>query len=203
MPHTLIAVPCMPMIHTDFVSSLLTLNRPDDTSLRFRIGSLVYNARNAFAAEAISSGYDRVLFVDSDMILQPDTLTRLAAHMGPADLVSALAFTRSVPIRPVIYKPSGNDVIPYTDYPRNATFPIAAAGFGCVLIRTSLLKAVWDKFGPPFTPTSALGEDLAFCARAHDLGACMLCDSSVSVGHIGNVVFSEQQYLSQQEGDTH
>ena len=74
---TLVAIPCMDMVQTSFMKSLLRLMSVDETQISFRVSSLVYNSRNQLAAEAISQGYDRILFLDSDMVFQPDLLIRL------------------------------------------------------------------------------------------------------------------------------
>lgn len=207
----MIAIPCMGTVPTDFMTSLLALRKPPGTDISVSVASLIYDSRNAFAARAISEGYDRVLFVDSDMTFKSDMLERLARDMDgdgteskKLDYVSALFFNRQQPIRPMLYDrlqviTDGHgvtraDTHTLTDYPHDSLFTVKGTGFGCVLVSTRLLRSVWDNYGPPFMPTSCMGEDLAFCFRAGLLGVEMYCDSSVKVGHIGHVVFSEEGY---------
>lgn len=200
------------MTHTDFMISLLALKRTPDDQVSLTQNTLIYDARNIFAVRAIEGGFDRVLFIDSDMVFKPDLLERLGADMDRGlDYVSALFFSRQVPTNPLIYKaihygPTDDGFAArtehYTDYPHNQLFRVAGSGTGAVLIRTDLLRRVWEAFGPPFLPLSHLGEDLSFCKRVTDLGGEMWCDSSVKVGHIGNMVFGEEVWMRQKEAQT-
>lgn len=209
----LVAIPCMSKVDTDFMMSMLRLRRIHDTHYSTSVASLIYDSRNAFAARAITEGYDRVLFIDSDMIFEPDLLKRLSDDMDTGlDYVSGLFFTRKSPVKPMIYKTldvsKAEDGTPmavtetYTDYPRDTLFEVQGSGFGAVLIRTDLMRKVWDTYGPPFMPVPTLGEDLAFCYRARSLGAKLYCDSRVKLGHIGTVVFDETLYTPPGESRT-
>lgn len=204
---TLIALPCMDMVHTVFMKSLMGMNRVGQTGFAFSCSSLVYDARNTLAKQAVTEGYDRVLWLDSDMDFEPDLLEKLSADMDEGrELVSGLYFKRKAPIKPVIYKSLGyyknedeSGVTPvavsYEDYPKDSIFPIAACGFGGCLVSTDLIKRVGDKFGLPFSPIMGFGEDLSFCSRVTDLGVEMFCDSRVKMGHVGLGSITEEVYL--------
>ena len=203
---TLIAIPAMQTVPTKFLRSLESLRRLPDTYTSVSECTLIHDARNEFASIAIQNGFDRVLWLDSDMVFEPDTLERMSALMdaGPdMDMVCGLYFTRTLPTKPVIYKsmPENEDgfliLEQYTDYPRDALFRIEACGFGCVLTTVRLLKRAWDKYGPPFSYYRNVGEDMSFCCRVRDLGVDIWCDSSIRVGHVGHVIFSESTYLAQ------
>jgi GT2 family glycosyltransferase len=206
---TLIAVPCMDSMPTEFVKSLLYLKKDGDVQVYFRQSSLIYHSRNFISVMAMENKYDWVLWLDSDMCFEPDTLTRLQEDMANdgyngVDMVTGLYVTRKPPFKPVIYEtvapPSlGDDgvmkknVVEYIGYPKDQLFPVAGCGFGCVLTKVSLLKEVWDKFGPAFTPNNWTGEDLAFCYRVNLLGKNRIwCDSGISCGHIGQMIYDEQ-----------
>ena len=210
MAKTLIAVPCQAKVDLDFMTSMLTLERLPDTHYSFMMGSLVYDSRNSFAVNAIQHGYDRLLFIDSDMVFQPDALRRLSADMDTGlDYVSGLCFSRQPPIKPMVYKrvdikkaedgTEMQDTEHYFDYPENALFRIQGSGTGCVMISVPLIRAVWDQFGPPFMPLPTMGEDLAFCYRVNQLHVPMYCDSSVKLGHIGQAVYNEDLYKAYRE----
>ena len=204
---TLIALPCMDMVHTVFMKSLMGMNRVGQTGFAFSCSSLVYDARNTLAKQAVTEGYDRVLWLDSDMDFEPDLLEKLSSDMDEGrELVSGLSFKRKAPIKPVIYKSLGyyknedeSGVTPvavsYEDYPKDSIFPIAACGFGGCLVSTDLIKRVGDKFGLPFSPIMGFGEDLSFCSRVTDLGVEMFCDSRVKMGHVGLGSITEEVYL--------
>ena len=200
---TLIAIPCMDNVPVEFMASMLNLRKTADTYYAVNIGSLIYDSRNSFVATAIEREYDRVMWFDSDMLFQPDMLELLNADMdnNGLDYVSGLYFNRRLPTAPVIYsniefhaepnKPvrAKSDIM--RNYPKNSMFEIAGSGFGCVLIKTAMMKDVWEHFGPPFDPITHLGEDLSFCYRAKQLGYKMWCDSRAKAGHIGRFIFDE------------
>lgn len=198
---TLIAIPCMDMLPLGFVQSLLYMNKGGNPTVYFLPNSLIYDSRNMISLYAIEQGFDNVMWLDSDMMFPPDTLLRLQAHNE--DMVSGLYVKRKTPVEPVLFKtieePVRNadgklskNITMYMDFPRDSYFPVAGCGFGCVLTSTKLLKAVWDRFGPAFTPFPWAGEDISFCYRVNQMGYTIYCDSTVSCGHIGTHMFTEE-----------
>ena len=205
---TLIAVPCLDMVHTSFVRSFLGMAKTEDCHYTFIQNSLIYNARNIIAQNAIKGGFDRVLWLDSDITFPPDALVRLSEDMDNGiDYVSGLYFMRTTPTQPVIYSQVWWNVgadgwvdtgrTAFDEYPQDDIFQIAGSGFGCVLTSVELLKKVVEQYGSPFTPLMGIGEDLAFCWRVAQMGMKMYCDSRIKCGHIGQVEFTERMY---QEG---
>ena len=204
---TLIAIPCMDMVHTTFLRSTLGLDHVDECRFSISCSSLIYDARNSLARQAVAEGYDRVLWLDSDMDFNPDLLKMLSADMDEGkELVSGLYFKRRAPVKPVIYKELGyyhseekNEVtpvaIPYEDYPRDSVFTVAGCGFGGCLVSVNLIKKVAEKYGLPFSPILGFGEDLSFCKRATDLGFELWCDSRVKMGHVGLGTITEDTFL--------
>ena len=202
---TLIAVPCMDMVHSDFMESLVNLQKPADTSWTMVRDTLINEARNIIAANAVKAGFDRVMWFDSDMKFAPDTLLKLTQDMDEnnLDLVSGLYFTRRPPIKPCVFKElhwatdengkldAGAEY--YFDYPAGIS-EIAGCGFGCCLTTTDLLKRVGDKFGAPFAPLEGMGEDVSFCSRVIQLGAKMHLDSRVKCGHVGMFTYDEDAF---------
>ena len=205
---TLIAIPCMDMVHTSFMKSLLGLMRVGDCGFSVTCSSLVYDARNMLAAQAIQEQWDRVLFLDSDMVFGPELLYKLSQDLDEGkEMVCGLYFKRKPPFNPVMYKNLEYSTDPekgvvnvkidtYEDYPKDQIFEVAACGFGAVLITTDLIARIGEKFGAPFSPLLGLGEDLTFCYKASQLGVPMYCDSRIKVGHVGLVTVNEQTYQS-------
>ena len=202
---TLIAIPCMDSVYTEFLRALMGLEISGEVQYTFAQSSLIYDARNQLAGVAIAGGFDRVLWIDSDMLLPPDLFRRLSEHLDQGrEFVTGLYFTRKPPIRPVIYKDlllQQDDprwptpvAVAYEDYPRDSLFRAKACGFGAVMTSTDLLKRLVDAYGTPFSPIGGWGEDLSFCIRAEAAGAELWCDSSIKLGHIGLTVFNEELY---------
>ena len=195
----------MDTIPTGFVQSILYLEKGQDVSVCFKANSLVYDSRNLLSLSAIEEGFDRVMWFDSDMMFTKDTMKILMQDMNNlgAEMVTGVYFKRRPPYSPVIFdeldepgmdadgKPIAH-VHNYEDYPADSVFPVKGCGFGCVLTSTKLLKEVWDKFGPAFSPYPWAGEDISFCHRVNQLGHTIYCDSNVACGHIGTVVYTEE-----------
>lgn len=201
---TLIAVPAMDMLSTDFCRSCVGLQLSGEVQWTFSQGSLVYDGRNILADTAVREGFDRVLWLDSDMVFDPYLFLRLSEHLDLGrEMVSGLYVSRKAPIHPVIYKsirrdPLENGFLPvaeaYSDYPRDSLFPVAGCGFGAVMMTTELLRRLQAAYGLPFTPLPGFGEDLSFCLRVRELGAEMWCDSSIKLGHAGMAIYTEAEY---------
>lgn len=206
----LIAVPCLDMVPVDFMTSMINLRKTANTRYAVVQNSLIYDARNTLTATALRAegGYSRVLWVDSDMVFQPDALQRLCATMDEtgAGVVSGLCFKRRLPTSPVIYSAVEHEVSEeginvkatiMRDYVPESVFDVAGCGFGLCLTSVDALRAVWEKYGPPFDPMTQMGEDLSFCWRCGMLGIRMVCDTRVKAGHVGRMIYDEDVYAKQ------
>ena len=166
-------------------------------------GTLIHTARNILAKQALEGGFDRILWLDSDMRPPRDLMRRLSADMDDGlQFVCGMYFKRRLPLEPAIYKHVevgdrgiGKSEI-YDDYPKDSLFQIAAAGFGAVMMTTRLYDkaAQQTACGNPFLPVENLGEDLAFCLRAMAEGGKLYCDSRIKVPHIGYIDYTEDMY---------
>lgn len=208
---TLVAIPCMDMCHTDFVRSLTGLQYDGTVQVTFSQSSLVYDSRNKLAGIALEGGFDRMLWLDSDMSFQPDLFRRLSARLDEGRaMCSALYITRKSPVKPCIYKRLWEEEIegqkwkvphadPYMDYPEDAVFPVAGCGFGGVMMTTELVGKIAKEYGFPFSPILGFGEDFSFCRRVLELGEEIVCDSSIKMGHVGQQLFTEDYFKLEQE----
>ena len=199
---TMIAIPCMDMVHTDFLRSCLGMEVDGEVQWTTCQSSLIYDARNKLAELAIDGEFDRVLWLDSDMIFDRYLFRRLSEHLDLGrEMIAALYFGRKEPLRPMIYSALRREQLPtgvmaaradnFDDYQRDSLFPIAACGFGAVMMTVNLIRQIRDRYGPPFSPTLGFGEALAFCLRAAWLEKTIWCDSSIKLGHVGTTVYDE------------
>ena len=202
---TMIAIPCMDMVHTDFLRSCLGMDIDGEVQWTTCQSSLIYDARNKLAELAIDGEFDRVLWLDSDMIFDRYLFRRLSEHLDQGrEMISGLYFSRKPPVHPVIYSRLRRDPIPtggyaaaadsFDDYERDSLFEIAGCGFGAVMMTTDLIRRVRDAYGLPFFPSLGFGEDLAFCMRVGWLGREIWCDSSIKCGHAGTAIYSEDSW---------
>lgn len=187
----LIAVPCMDTIPTGFMRSLLGLQKRlisdgINHDIAIQSGTLVYMARNKLASKAINDGYDAVLWLDSDMIFNDAIYDDLSDSRK--DFISGVYHMRRGTFASCVFKDIRLDhFTPWGDeYPRDV-FEIAGCGFGCVLIKTDILADVMKTYGTAFDPMKQIGEDIAFCQRARDLGYKIFCDPFVRCGHIAHI----------------
>ena len=198
---TMIAVPCMDVMASEFTFALLNMDTVGDVVYEKEIGSLIYNARNNLLKKAMDEGYDRILWFDSDVIMPPETMRLLSEDLdNGCGIVSGIYKKRKPPFTPTIFSECEIMQIapdqllplhtPYTDYPKDSIFEIAACGFGCVMMDMAAVKQITDKYGKmPFMPVGGFGEDLSFCMRAKKADVKIYCDSRFECGHLGYKVY--------------
>jgi len=202
MKKILIAVPCMDMVSARFAQCLSTLKKVDHCVVSFLMGSLIYDSRNKLAGYAIDMEADYILWLDSDMVFQPDTLEHMLKTMEEKDIdiLTGLYFRRVAPFTPVLFSKleEKDGVLEWADFETipDEPFEVAGCGFGCVLMKTDCLfdMAAKDGVGNWFTPLANAGEDCAFCIRARREGYKIYCDPSVSLGHMGYAPITRSFY---------
>ena len=186
----LIAVPTLDYMYYGFVDSLTKLimylkDDGVDFDLDPRSGTLVYNAREHICMKAMQEGYTHVLWIDADMIFQETVVDDLLWTEKP--YVAGIFHARRAPHCSCLFKCLDPiDRYSMDDYPCEP-FKIAGSGMGLVLMETTAIQAVYDKFGTCFLPMADLGEDLAFCKRLGECGFEMWADPSVRIGHVGHI----------------
>ena len=200
MAKILICVPSMDMVASGFAQSLAMLQKGgNETAIMFEVGSLIYEARNKLAKQAIAMGADYTMWFDSDMIFQPDTMVRLLEHNAP--IVSGAYFRRSPPYHLVAFDECDVTERKWTDLELpTETVKCGGVGFGCVLVKTEVLFEVAARYKTWFEPANNFGEDLSFCWRARQCGYDILLDPTITCGHVGHIVVNENFYKAYAEG---
>lgn len=193
----LIAVPCMSMLPVEYVNSLLKLEHEGQCDIVHFPNSLIYSARDKLAFMAVQEKYDYLLFIDSDMVVPPDSIKRLLSHKK--DIVCGLYFKRQYNYEPVIYKElkfsllNHPTVEPITDY-KDGLIEIEGCGMGLCLIKTEVFKTILQHDYSCFEPLPHLGEDFAFCIRARNSGYKIYCDTTLKCGHVGTAIIEEKDF---------
>lgn len=187
-----IAIPCMDTLSAKFAQCLVNLvnhKRDFDVEVGFHIGSLVYDSRNKLAERAINSDADYVMWFDSDMTFMPDTLDIMVTELeeNNYDVLTGMYFRRRPPFTPTLFKTfditaQGNVVEEFDEIPEGM-FEVAACGFGCVLMKRSVIWNVLCQQGAMFAPINGVGEDISFCHRARTVGYKIYCDPTIALGH--------------------
>lgn len=200
---TLIAIPCTESMHAKCVRSLLGLTRKlqaegENFETCICEGTLAHLAREKLACKAINEGFDEVLWIDADMVYEPDVLEdlRFCGH----DFVTGLCYARRSPHNSCAFYNTDAENIVRVENPPEGPCEIDGCGFACVLIKTEILKAVKTRCGSCFCPEPMYGEDLAFCRRARALGYKIWLDPHVQPGHLGLTVIYRAEAETYQQG---
>ena len=195
--NTLIAIPSMDEVPAAFAQALAMLEKVGNTAVAFQIGSLVYTSRNKLAQTSIEMDADFVLWLDSDMVFEPNLLVHMMRTMEEhnIDILCGPYYKRVAPYKPVLYdtlriEGNGCQYHGMDEVPSEGLFKVDACGFGCVLMRAEVIISVLGKHAQTFNPINAVGEDLSFCWRARDCGYEIWCDPSIKLGHIGRTVIT-------------
>ena len=186
----LIAVPSFDTMRVEFVRSLMALTaklHADNIWHEVKIlnGTLVHIARDRLASHAVNNEFTEVLWLDADMVFDGNVYEDLA--IDGKDMICGSFISRHYPYVSCIFSslepPERINQVP------EDLIRVAGCGFGCVLMKTQVLKDVMlNNGGRCFLPDQKLGEDLAFCKRAKACGYEIWCEPTVQIGHVGSVV---------------
>ena len=167
--------------------------------------SAIDAARNEMAADACKDGFEDMLWVDSDIVFNPNDVKVLADHQLPIICGAYVKKDRSN----FAHNFSTMDKVAFGK--NGGLVQLNSCGFGFVLVKTAVFDIMKSKlklpyyvrtnreFGYPwFQPMIVtehdvnyyLSEDYAFCWRARQCNFNVMCDTRVMVGHIGQYVFS-------------
>jgi len=210
-----IVIPTRDHLNAATVISLLGTNYswiPKSKSLRRKIiaGGILTLQRNE-AVQRMEG--DWLLFIDDDMVWQPDAIEKLVQtrEQYDLDIVGALCFRRSPPHQPTLYMRTEPNAGPYNflekwDYD---VVEVDATGMAFCLIHKRVFERIADSpmptlaerqgLGLPqfFAWQGKLGEDLRFCQDAKAAGCKIFVDTRIPIGHVGEFEVGEQDFLKQ------
>lgn len=216
------------ILHTSTVDinmlfNVLTLERPGWRSqVIFESGRPYDISRNNIATRALELGAEWCFFYDSDLIIPPYTITRLASHQMP--IVGGLYYRRHPEIMPSVFRDVGKGVltpIPKKEIDAQAGFnliEVDAIGAGCLLIHKRVLETLknvvplknFNIVGPPpanmhfyeffkwglgrdDAAEPSYSEDLTFCTLARKNGFRIFVDPLVKCTHITHMGIKDGQ----------
>ena len=189
----MIAIPTLDYIHRKFVESLtgLTKNLVSlgiDFDVCYEGYTLVYISRDNLVKRAVEGNYDWILWLDADMVFEPDIFGKLFECRNETEFVTGMYKGRHGSGMPCIFDklepPKRWEEFKYSDKP----LLIEGCGFGCALTSVNMCDDILNENGTCFTPTPSLGEDLAFCKRAKNLGYPLYVRTDISIGHIAQTI---------------
>ncbi len=200
LPKILIGVPNLDSIKTDTVASLFsgTFNLNAVARLHIQNSSLVHDARNKIVAEALASGQDYVMFIDSDISFPSHAIQKLID--ANKDIIGGLYYRKQPPHLPTIAMKNGDNLTIPQNFPKKEPFKVFGVGTGFLLIKTSVFK----KLTPPYfyfgnLHGKPIGEDMYFCHKAYQAKFEVWCDPTLKLGHVGTYVYTEEDYNAYKE----
>ena len=193
-PSILVGVPTTGMMDVSFVKALMALEHDPRFFVSFEVSALVHESRGRLAVEAVTRGYDYLLFLDSDMIFTIADIDKLLAH--DKDIVGANYLKRTWPYSAtaqvhynIEHPEDGEELKP--GIPGCYQVDMLATGF--MLIKTHALGTIiLNSRVNPFLPFNGMGEDWSFCVRAREAGYQVWADNDLDIGHLGQVLVTRE-----------
>ena len=197
---TVFGIPCTNNINYKFgvnISNacLYLVEKGYSIDVIYKEGSLIPKQRNFIAQKCLWRG-DDLLFIDSDILFDPEEINKLI--QSDKDIIGGIYKARRKPYKMEVYYCKEDDeenLINYRieDIPKE-NFICDGIGAGFFYIKHRVLKKMYSydfvmKYGHPFSMYnlkngSQLGEDLSFCLRAKKAGFDVWCNPDVNLGHI-------------------
>ncbi len=191
-----------------FMTDYTFLGKDENVSRFILQGNILTLQRNE-AVQRMNG--DWLLFIDDDMVWQPDVIGRLIASREEHDLdmLGGLCFRRSDPYQPTLYMREQPDKGAYNyleDWP-DGVVEVDATGLAFLLIHKRVFEAIAGSPMPTLEERSrmplpnffrwegTLGEDLRFCQDAKRAGMRIWVDTRIEIGHIGEHEIRRANYL--------
>ena len=170
--------------HSDEVAAFLHAHEKEMRYLRLAEANLP-RARNVGIAEAAG---ELILFVDDDVVLPRDAVSRLASHFQAQDSRAVAGLVLSEEHPETSLERYAHEYGPRVLSPNPSLIEVRhfIGALMCVPAETARLVGGFDeKFGR-LTPTAS-GEDTDFCCRLHEVQVRLFLDPSIRVIHRNHV----------------
>ena len=188
----LIAVPCNRTILVPTADTICKLlKQPDyESEARFEESIYVHNNRNRLVQYAQDNGFTHLFFIDHDMVLPADMITRLLAN--DKDVIGGAYNYRHLPKEPILAdKRNGKTFLIDPLMVPKSLFKLWAIGTGCLLIKMS----VFEKLTKPYFEYKLMdsgefmSEDFYFCDKLEKAGVEVWCSPEIPTAHIGDAYY--------------
>lgn len=150
-------------------------NLPFDYYVLTHEGSMLHLMRERLVQRALELKCTHILFVDSDMVFQPDAVLKLLKRKKL--VIGAPYNRRQLPLTTTLVKPK--------DMSKKLT-ECEAVATGFMLIDLKIMK---DLKEPWFFWDKDMGEDYWFCRLAREAGHKVWCDLTVPIKHVGDYAY--------------
>ena len=186
----LIGVPLRETMRPEVCKAIFDLDFGDDEAdLEFMKGYRIDDERNWIAQIALDRGYDKLLMLDSDIIIPKDGYLKLSEPREP--IVLGFYPRKNRPGESVIFTMGLAD---FNDenrilYSQLGTMPkripIKGGGMGCCLVDTDIFRQIEQPWFQTvwYGNGTGLSEDLYFCQKLRSSGITISADTTVRCGH--------------------
>lgn len=189
--HVLIALPTTGVVKTKTVFSLLRMlkQHPVNFSIATKESSILHWSREHLVKQALAGGCTHILFVDSDMFFEADSLDKLLKR--DKDIIGAPYNLRQLPLVSTlkVHAEDGNMI---DEEVEPGLKKVAAVGTGFLLIKTDVfkdLKQPWFFWESDENGEVVTGEDSWFCRLARQAGYDIYADLTVNIAHVGDYLY--------------
>ena len=210
-----ILVPVGGAIDSGCDDALRELERRGYPVWRVRGYSAIDAARNQMATDAVGQGFAELMWIDSDVVFDPNDVTRLREHGLP---FTCGLYPKKGPRQFACeFMPGGGSV---RFGALGGLVEVRYCGFGFTHVRREVFLSVKEKLGLPvcnqrfptplvpfFEPMSvpenagrwSISEDYAFCERARQAGFSVMADTRIRLWHVGSYRYSWEDAGSTKE----
>ena len=203
-----IGIPHTGILNSDVVMHLMNLNQQGYyVNIQLLKSSILYISREYLVRAALQAQADYIMFLDSDQIIESNTLVKMANYLDNGeDIVTTLIFRKDYPFEPCIFShqkelPNGQISLTYYDVDNQdltKPFYVESCGFGCIMMKTEIFKNIPQ---PWFLPRPYTGEDITFMWEVRKNGYKVLCDPTIEIGHVGFKNYTRIDYLKRVEDE--
>jgi len=179
----------------------------------WKVGASLSKNRNELVETALEMKASWVIMIDSDMLFPVDSLSRLLKHNK--SVVSALAFRKSYPYRPVGQtEDKDGNIKDLTTSGDGSLMKVRRIGFGMVAIQTAIFKSLpkpWFSMAPTFLrhdgenffidgdllaedTNETLSEDHWFSDLCNVHNIPLRIDTGLSIAHLGLYPYDQDDY---------
>lgn len=187
------------MYHYEWILSMFKMFGKSPCNYKLISVSKVHHiARNEIMDKFLKTDMDYLLFIDSDMIWEPDSL-ELAYELiqnSHVDIVTGIYYTKNEPHLPVIKKLDLKAGC-YDNYESwgNRPFEVDGAGMGFMLISRQVIESMKQ---PLCEWKGGFAEDLNFCLKAKkDFGFKIWAHPGIKLGHVSKTTITNFHWMKQ------
>lgn len=189
-----------PLVHASFFHSFVLMEKPDFIYIHADNGP-IHALRNNCIERALHEGCTHGIFMDTDQVYHPLTISRLLSHKLP--VVGALVHRRYPPFDSLMLKlveidEKTNGYESIDDWEDDSLVEIDAMGGGCTLFDMEVFRNMpypWYRDDKPHEGGPPIGEDIGLCQDLKAAGYRLFVDTSVPAGHLATMIVDRKTNL--------